>query len=120
MTKIYNKYTGTEDSLQIAIANYLDSRKVLWCHPPNGGRRDRGTAIKLKRQGVKPGVPDVLIFEPKSIYHGLAIELKIPGGIVSIHQATWLKALSDRKYKTSVCFSLDEAIDVINEYLKLK
>lgn len=29
-------------------------------HVPNGGKRDRATAVALKRQGVKAGVPDIV------------------------------------------------------------
>lgn len=30
-------------------------------HVPNGGKRDRATAVALKRQGVKAGVPDIVL-----------------------------------------------------------
>ena len=29
-------------------------------HVPNGGKRDAATAVALKRQGVKAGVPDIV------------------------------------------------------------
>lgn len=44
-------------------------------HVPNGGKRDKATAIALKRQGVKAGVPDVVLPVPRGEYHGLYIEL---------------------------------------------
>ncbi len=30
-------------------------------HVPNGGKRDKATAAVLKRQGVKAGVPDIML-----------------------------------------------------------
>lgn len=30
-------------------------------HVPNGGKRDAATAVALKRQGVKAGVPDIML-----------------------------------------------------------
>ena len=45
-------------------------------HVPNGGKRDKATAIALKRQGVKAGVPDIHLPVAKGSYHGLYIELK--------------------------------------------
>lgn len=30
-------------------------------HVPNGGKRDATTAVALKRQGVKAGVPDIML-----------------------------------------------------------
>ena len=32
---------------------------------------------KAKATGMKKGVPDLFIYEPRGEYHGLAIELKV-------------------------------------------
>ena len=45
-------------------------------HVPNGGKRDAATATALKRQGVKAGVPDIVLPAVRAGYHGLYIELK--------------------------------------------
>lgn len=45
-------------------------------HVPNGGKRDKATAAVLKRQGVKAGVPDIMLPAARAEYHGLYIELK--------------------------------------------
>ena len=45
-------------------------------HVPNGGKRDAATAVALKRQGVKAGVPDIVLPAARAGYHGLYIELK--------------------------------------------
>ena len=37
----------------------------------NGGKRDKATATALKRQGVKAGVPDVVLPAVRAGYHGL-------------------------------------------------
>ena len=47
----------------------------LMYHTPNGGKRDITTAKKLKRRGVKPGVPDVCLPVARGNYHGLYIEM---------------------------------------------
>ena len=67
----------TEDALQIATARLLDSTGLVWTHVPNGGLRNKIVAAKLKRMGVKAGVPDVLIFNPAAENCGVAIELKV-------------------------------------------
>ena len=51
----------------------------LLYHVPNGGKRDKATAAVLKRQGVKAGVPDLVLPVARCGYHGLYIELKAPG-----------------------------------------
>ena len=50
---------------------------------PNGGLRDVKVAVKLKREGVKRGVPDVSIPIPRDNYHGAYIEFKTPTGALS-------------------------------------
>jgi hypothetical protein len=42
---------------------------------PNSGRRACGTAVKLKKDRVRPGVPD--LFLPAAIggFHGLYVEM---------------------------------------------
>lgn len=39
-------------------------------------KRDKATAVALKRQGVKAGVPDICLPVARNGYHGLHIELK--------------------------------------------
>ena len=61
---------------QVTLAEYLDLKGYCWCHVPKGGARHPATGAKMKKQGVKPGVPDVLIFDHVGICNGVAIELK--------------------------------------------
>ena len=108
----------TEYEEQVKLAEYLDMKGYLWCHVPNGGNRDVRTGAKMKRQGVKPGVPDVLIFNlPKIGYetcNGIAIELKRSNGNPSDlmdTQKKWLDSLDVVGWETKVAFGADDAID---------
>lgn len=87
-------------------------------HVPNGGKRDRMTAIALKRQGVKSGVPDIVLPYPHARYHGLYIELKAGKNTTTAEQRKWLKYLSEHGYYTAVCYGWDTARDLIITYLK--
>lgn len=40
---------------------------------PNGGKRDIRVALKLKEEGVKPGVPDIFLPLSRGGKHGLYI-----------------------------------------------
>lgn len=93
-----------EDKHQVWLANWLDAIGVLWCHVPNGGKRAKVTAANLKRQGVKAGVPDVLIFTPPPIggYVGAALELKAGKGRTSKAQRVWLYDLEVHGWATAV------------------
>lgn len=108
----------TEAQLQMAVARYLDARGFLWCHVPNGEARNAVTGAKLKRMGVKRGVPDVLIFNrcggEKSV--SLAIELKTGKNKMTPEQSRWCYKLQECGWFHAVCWSVDEVIAEV-EYL---
>ena len=111
----------SEEMEQRALTAWLSARfpTVLFYAVPNGGWRSKATAGKLKATGVKPGVPDLVIAEPRSGHHGLYIELKrAKGGQLSPFQKEWLAALKARGYRAEVCAGADAAQAVITEYLK--
>ena len=67
---------------------------ALLHHIPNGGKRGKAEAAKLKRMGVKPGVPDLHLPIARGGFHGLYVEMKrLDGGRVSSEQRVWLAAL---------------------------
>lgn len=118
MASKYKRYEGRESDFQITLAQYLDSLGVLWYHCPNGGTRNYKEAARLKREGVKSGVPDVTICEARHGFHGFYLELKVKYNSTSDNQIEFLQRLEANGYKTAVTKSLDEAIDLIDEYLK--
>ena len=92
---------------------------ALLFHIPNGGRRDAAEAANLKKQGVKPGVPDLFLPVPRGDYHGLFIELKRrDGGRLSETQKGWLLALERQGYAAVVCHGARDAVDVLIKYLR--
>lgn len=109
----------TEDQEQAAAAQYLDLIGVLWCHPPNGGHRNKIVAAKLKKHGAKPGVPDILIFTPPPKcpqYRGVAIELKrMKGGVLSQSQKDWIYDLTECGWLVKRCNGSGEVVDFCKE-----
>ena len=69
-------------------------------HVPNGGKRDKATAAVLKRQGVKAGVPDIMLPAARAGYHGLYIELKAGENTTTKKQKEWLEYLRQQGYYT--------------------
>jgi hypothetical protein len=67
--------------------------------------------------GVKPGVPDILIFERwegcGDEGYGVAVELKGPQGRISKFQKQWLERLDDRGWLVGVCSSVDDVLDML-------
>jgi len=74
---------------------------------PNGGSRGRSQGANLKAEGVLAGMPDLHIPELR-----LWIEMKASGGVVSPVQRAIHKQLQ-RFDSVVVCFSTQEAIDVV-------
>lgn len=88
---------------------------------PNGGKRNASEAAHLKRQGVKPGVPDIFLPMARGGYNGLFIELKRrQGGRLSEYQRAYLDALAREGYRTAVCNGACEAIETIEAYLAMR
>lgn len=90
--------------------------KLLY-HVPNGGSRNPLEAANLKRQGVKAGVPDLCLPVPMNGFHGLYIEMKYGKNKTTEAQKEWLRELEAQGYITAVCYSAEEAKDVISTYL---
>lgn len=112
----------TEHKLQVAVARLLDSSGLLWTAVPNAGVRTPRQGKWMKDEGLKKGVPDLLIFTPfdkpgtddGNWCSGLAIELKNgKKGIVSEHQQTWLVRLELAGWKAVVCRDMDEVLETL-------
>lgn len=92
--------------------------KLLY-HCPNGGTRNKMEAANLKRQGVKAGVPDLFLPVPRSPKHGLFIEMKVGRNKCTDNQKKWIRNLLEQGYEVKVCYSCEEAIQVIKKYLNI-
>ncbi len=91
---------------------------------PNGEKRDKVTAAKLKAQGVLPGVCDMLLpsarrfgFSKRIIYCGLFIEMKrIKGSRTTKEQKEFMADMEDEGYKVVVAKGCNEAIQAVKDY----
>lgn len=67
------------------VCNESLLKNIRWFPPANGGSRNLIEGAKLKRLGVKTGVPYVIPPIAKQSSHGLVIELKrIDGKITDL------------------------------------
>lgn len=121
--------TRVEETVQIEVASFLDCLGLPWCHVPNERHCSPALGLRLKRQGVKAGIPDCLIFrahvivtpggpdKPASnlIRHGLAIELKAPGNYPTPEQRAWLRTFADEGWTARVCKSVPEVVAVLDD-----
>ncbi|QHF50055.1 VRR-NUC domain-containing protein [Pseudomonas sp. S49] len=91
-------------------------------HVPNGGHRVKAVAAKLKAQGVKAGIPDLVLSMARGGYFGLYIEFKATppnDAAVSANQQERLRKLNDQGYLAIVCRGHFDAMEQIRAYLRL-
>ena len=118
MANQYYKYLGKEDVLQHNVMKYLSLQypTALFTHVPNEGKRTKFEQFKLKYLGTKPGVPDVMIFNPNKHYNGLAIELKAGYNKPTVNQKLWLDLLCMNKWSVHVSKDFEECKSIIDNY----
>ena len=113
----------TEHDIQVDLIRWADANTprypelAMLYAIPNGGRRSIGQAVKLKAEGVKPGVLDLHLPVARGGYHGCWIEMKKPGGTTSPAQAHWMHALALHGHKVALCTSSEAAQQVLLDYL---
>ena len=90
---------------------------------PNGGSRgdtERSAIIvggKMKAEGVKPGVHDIFLPAARKGCHGLFIEMKKPTGKPSPIQIEFKHDMQDAGYGSCICYTWEQAREVIILYL---
>lgn len=123
-----NRYTriDRESGAQEALFDWIALQKgkypelQLAFHVPNGGKRNAAEAAHLKRQGVKAGVPDIMLPVARSGYHGLFIELKVGKNKPTENQKKWQKVLNREGYLSVVCYGWQEAQETMLAYISGK
>jgi len=128
------KSTNPESKLQIACVNWFRMQHrqyagLLWA-TPNGGKRDKREAERLKAEGVLAGVADLQLAVigreagvvngvlARYVRSGLFIEMKYGPGKQTPAQIAFEQAVTAQGYQYSVCRTLEEFMNVINTYLK--
>lgn len=100
---------------QYAPTKKIDPR--LLYAVPNGGLRNKVVAAKLKAEGVRKGVLDMILDVPNDVFHGLRIELKAKDGAATKDQIEFADLLRRRGYNAVFSYGADEAILAIRGYL---
>lgn len=94
---------------------------ALLYHIPNEGKRSKAAGARLKKEGMKSGVPDIHLPVARGNFHSLYIELKRrKGSSTTQAQNTWLQMLGKYGNRAVRCYGWEEAAKVIVEYLEIK
>ena len=101
----------------VLMEKQLPELRLLF-HIANGGERHPAVAQKLKKAGVKKGVPDLFLPVARGGFHGLWIEMKRKkGGRVSDEQKQWIADLEGEMYRCFVAHGAEEACGELFRYL---
>ncbi len=140
------KRNQPESDMQIALFDMIylhEPRYPLLArvfHVPNegySGPKGKAKGRKRHREGVRAGIFDIFVdvakrgdvvvanpghSTPNTIFErfkcpGLRIELKAKGGKMSDAQTDWLNYYREAGYSAEVCFSWEEAWNIICDYL---
>ena len=109
----------SEEQIQRAMIAWVSlqpSIRDFVIHIPNQGRRTNFYGALLKKLGMKGGIPDLFIAIPRQGYAGCFIEVKRKKGIPSPNQKDYLIKLANNSYFTCIVYSIDQGIEVIDEY----
>lgn len=109
--------SGSEHGHQRALFGWLNYASFQQLVPtaglcyavPNGGKRDPATAARLKAEGVKAGVPDVVYPVRRGQYLTLYMELKVDKGRASDVQQWWHESLLAQGHAVAVCWGWQAA-----------
>lgn len=99
---------------------YPDVANLIY-HVPNGGHRHKAVAAKLKAQGLRAGVPDLVLPMARGGYFGLYLEFKatVDPAPVSASQHAYIGLLNGQGYLAIVCRGHFDAMEAIRAYLRL-
>lgn len=137
MTRIKQTKTSEHDE-QVAVFQFCQFMSMSGKCPalgllfaiPNGakmmyrrnksGQRYSPEAVKLKAEGLQPGVPDLCLPVARNGYHGLFIEMKVGYNKPTAEQEKWHALLREQGYAVGVPYSAEQAIGMLCDYMGLE
>lgn len=99
-----------ETEIQTQILNFLESIGYIVMKYNNGAHKVKG-GIRGRRSKKSIGVSDILACSPSGIF--CAIEVKKPGGKLSLEQIDFLGNVKKRNGVAIAAFSLEDVIQCL-------
>ena len=107
---------ATEHQEQVALCRWCKVASgrwpcLAWLYAiPNAGRRRKGAAGRAVAEGLKAGVPDLVLPAARGRYHGAYIEMKrTRGGKMAPEQVAWRDYLVSAGYAHARADGWDQA-----------
>tara|TARA_R110002072_G_scaffold163768_2_gene316593 strand:+ start:5420 stop:5773 length:354 start_codon:yes stop_codon:yes gene_type:complete len=112
-----------EANLQYRFCVYMQLQypKIRYCASLGGIRTSIKQAVLAKKTGYVKGFPDMQICKVNSKYAGLFLEIKADKTCYpSKEQKQWVADLNEEGYYAKVVKGLEECMDVLDWYMKIK
>ena len=113
-----------ESHLQQNCVRYFDYKyphlRMCFYSIPNEGSRSPANGARMKAQGRRAGVADLMLAVPHEPYHGLFIEMKAGKGKQQDSQKEFEQAVTAQGYKYVVITTLDDFITLVDGWLSQK
>lgn len=121
-----------EEALQLQICGWMRIQHpgiMFTCDLGSGMKMTMWQATKAQHMRSQRGMPDMMILEPRGVYHGLFLELKKKGTrvfkadgsiVADAHiqeQASVLAKLNLKGYLALFAVGFEDATEKINKYL---
>lgn len=109
------KEMSEHDVQKVAVA-LLRKAGVRFFAVPNGGLRTAATAVKLWKEGVEKGVPDLVIVDRPPAFPqfvGTVVEVKTKTGRPTEEQQKWLRHFSSLGWSANWTKGIAELLDTL-------
>lgn len=122
---IYKKVEASEHQIQAAFFKWVRLAEKnnpvlrLMFAVPNAGKRGYKTAAMMLAEGLRSGVPDMLLPVARNGFTGLAIEFKKPGGKLSENQKEFIDMLTNEGWLVVLMTDTEAAIRTVKDYLEI-
>ena len=84
---------------------------------PNGGKRNPREAVRMKLEGVKPGMPDLCLPVARHGCISLYLETKTPDGTLTASQKKMFPLLQAERNEVIIVRTVQEGIDYLEAWL---
>ena len=104
------KRQSQEESVHVQIAAYIRMQypDVIFTSESSGIRVPMHLAVMMKKQRSAHKQPDLIILEPKGIYHGLILEIKKDHSEVYLKDGSISKSMHIQEQLKTLCLLTDK------------
>jgi hypothetical protein len=117
----------SESVQQFRVCNWLDSHNIVYFAVPNGKWSNFANAAKAKREGQRPGVPDLFLLTKCKLKKPIALEMKkylgakhrLPCNCMSTEQLEWRDKTVSCGFIHLLAHGSDDAISTLADLYNL-